>query len=177
MAEFVTREDVETYLRARSVEDPITGCWCWSRGLNGQGNPSASIGGKRSIMVRRWAWQKVNGPAGKRRVVSTCGRTICVNLEHLAALTPTQVNRMMAKQGRFSTPAFRNARREAARKKSKLTVESVAKIRTRRAEGATLKVIAKEFGVHWSRVSKICKGEAWADLMPGASVFSWAGAS
>lgn len=177
MAEIVTREDVETYLRARSVEDPITGCWCWSLSVNGVGMPSASIGGKRSVPVRRWAWQKVNGPAGKRRVVSTCGHVTCVNLEHLAALTASQVNRMMSRQGRFVTTAFRHARREAGRKNSKLSVESVAKIRQRRAEGATLKVIAKEFDVHFSAVSKICRGESWADLAPGASVFSWAQAA
>ena len=45
-------------------------------------------------------------------------------------------------------------------------------IRARRADGALLRELSAEFGVNVSRIKSICRGEAWAELAPGASVFA-----
>lgn len=59
----------------------------------------------------------------------------------------------------------------AKRRDGKLTYEAVARMRERRAEGATLKQIGSEFGVHTSFAHRVVTGKAWAPI-GGASVFN-----
>lgn len=158
----MNRAQVETYLKARSVE--VGDCWAWQCSCTGEGHPVASIGGKRSIAVRRWAWQHWHRKdPGRDRIVLTCGTPKCVNPEHLQRMTPSELNRWLGKMGRMSTPAARIARARNAQRASPLTMEDARAIRARRAAGEKLVEIAKDYPVGLEAISRICLGKSWVD--------------
>jgi hypothetical protein len=159
----MTPDDLLTYLRARTIEEGE--CWLWQRATTGEGHPVASIGGRRSIPVRRWAWGVWHGAEpGDRRIVCRCAEPRCVWPGHLEAVTPSGMNRWLVKHGRMSTPAVAAARREIARRASPLTQADVIEIRRRRAAGEKLREIAPDFPVGYNQISKICRYEAWAEV-------------
>lgn len=156
------RADVLAYLRDRCHE--VGECLVWRLATNGAGHPVASIGGRRSIPVRRWAWEAWNGKkAGDLMVVSNCGTLRCVHPACSEALTSTGVNRAIAARGGMSTPAVRMARTRNGRKVSPLTMDDARAIRARRADGQTLAKIAEDYPVSMDTISKICNGKRWVD--------------
>lgn len=158
-----TRAQVETFLQPRVVEDGD--CWVWQRSCTGTGHPVASIGGRRSIAVRRWAWEAWHGrSAGVLRVLCTCAHPQCVNPAHLAAVEPATMNHWLASRGRFSTHAVRMARRAVGRASSPLTEADVIEIRRRRNAGELLREIAADYPVGPERISVICRYESWAEV-------------
>jgi hypothetical protein len=72
------------------------GCHAWT-GPTVRGNNSYPIlhpGGRQS--ARRWIWKHLNGSVPEEsRIYTTCGNTLCVNIEHMAIATAAQVGRIM----------------------------------------------------------------------------------
>jgi hypothetical protein len=52
----------------------------------------------------------------------------------------------------------------SAHSQAKLTEEGVREIRRRKARGETLKVIAADYGVHFSIISDVIRGETWSHV-------------
>jgi hypothetical protein len=80
---------------ANYVADPATGCWVW-RGYcdrNGYGrvyDPNRPRG-KRTDWVHRVFYERFNAPIPpKHEVDHVCGNTVCVNPEHLEAVTKVE---------------------------------------------------------------------------------------
>lgn len=158
----MTRDDVEKYLKVRTIEEG--GCWIWQLACTGAGHPVASIGGRRALSVRRWAWEQWHGrEAGDRRIVPTCRNPKCVNPQHAQAMTPGDVNRWLAANGRMSTAAVRISRARNAQKRSPLTIEDVRAIRARRAAGETLEQIRSDYPVSLDAIGRICRCRTWID--------------
>lgn len=153
---------VHPYLNARTVEEGA--CLLWQRAVNSGGAPVASIDGVRSRPVRRWVYEAMNGPAPGLSIVPTCGNPLCVAPWHAEAVTPGMVNVLIADRGGFRTPAFRRARRQAARLASPITLADVREIRRRRWQGGeTLKTIKADYPISLGCLSRICRGETWHD--------------
>ncbi len=161
---------VGEFLTPRCIDDG--GCLIWDRAVNTSGNPVASIAGVRSTPVRRWVWSQEHGNLREGlRVIPSCGRLRCVAPGCLRAVTPTAVNQAIAARGGFATPAFRKARRDAGRAQSTVTLADVRDMRRRRfVDNETLASIAADYPISLSRVSVICRGEAWPD--PAGNPFS-----
>jgi hypothetical protein len=157
-----TEHEIRAFLASRTTA--CGDCLLWTMATNSAGAPVASIEGVRSRPARRWVWESLNGPAGTKRLMPTCGRPLCLEPSHQTALEPSDINRAIAARGGFQTPAFRRARREAGRARGKLTLADARMIRHRRlVQGETLVAIRRDYPVSLSVLSHICRGEAWPD--------------
>lgn len=77
------------WLKARTEEDPETGCWIWQRSLrNGYGSFTQRANGQqRSRYAHRAAWEAVNGAIPDDLVVDhLCFRPSCLRPDHLQLL-------------------------------------------------------------------------------------------
>ena len=159
------------YLTQRS--DEIGECLVWTGATNSAGHPVASIGGRRAIPVRRWAWEAWHGiEAGELRVVTQCGTLRCVHPACSLAMTVTGVNRRIAARGGMSTPAARMARTRNGRKQSPLTMDDARAIRALRDEGKTLAAIAQAYPVSVDTIGRICRGMRWVDHQNNPNPFA-----
>lgn len=168
------RNEVLAYLRPRTVE--VGDCLIWTRAKSSSGAPVATIGGARSINIRRWVVEQCHGeiPTGWS-VRSHCGHKCCVHPDHLAALPWRDHVQRLHRDGAYDTPACRARQVRKARAEAKLTLDLAREVRALRAQGATLKSIAGRVGVNPTTISRICRGIYWADTVPNASAFSWRG--
>lgn len=147
---------------ARTVEEGD--CLLW-QGRISNGSPVLYLDGAYRT-VRRLVWEAANGPIKPGLHPSCrCREPACVRLEHIRLLTIKQIAQLAAREGRFSSLTRRASLAAAARKRSRLTPEQVARIRA--ADSAAS--IARELGIAKSTASKIRRGESWRTL--GASVF------
>jgi hypothetical protein len=81
------------WLAARSTLDEETGCMTWTGACGNGTDPVARIGGKVRA-VRRALWEQSSGKSlGTRRMSVTCTDPLCVNREHLVALTKGQLQK------------------------------------------------------------------------------------
>lgn len=150
-------------VRARCVDDG--GCHIWQGAVSECGLPRYA-----HTSVRREMWRTIHGKVAPRLMVScTCNEKLCVNPEHLCLRTRAIISRETARDGAVRQKRAR-AMAPIARAKGKLTPAAVAEIRQ---SGETLKVLGERFGVHFSLISKVRRGEAWRDF---SSPFSGLGA-
>lgn len=157
--------DPIAYLQARAVED-THGCWLWRLAVNSAGHPVATIDGKFSRLVRRWAWDRLHSRQSRLReadrVLMSCASDRCVNPAHFIRSKPADVNAAIAARGGFSTPARRAAARRSGAATSPIADADIPVIRARAAV-ETLAAIAADYGVHISTVSRICRHESRPD--------------
>lgn len=158
-----SRESVDAYLASRTTEEG--NCLLWDLACNSAGAPVATIAGVRSRPVRRWVWEALHGPAGTRRVIPSCDNPQCVAPEHAVAVSPSGVNFATARRGGYRSPKFRRASQIKGRAGSELNLEVVREIRRKHwQEGMTLTSIHAEYpAASVAVLSRICRGESWAD--------------
>lgn len=92
-----------------------------------------------------------------------CDNPSCVNPEHLFEGTASDNMLDASAKGRvrgFERDLYRPAGERNV--KAKLTASAVDKIRECRSQGATLKLLAEEYGVTKENISMICRGVTWA---------------
>lgn len=126
-------------LRAKVVEEPGTGCWRWI-GSRDRATVHIMIDGHKRHAPRVYyeAWR--GKPAHRLLRVKGCDPTrACLNPWHWEESQPVVV------QGKPRTVP-------------KLTDEQVAEIKTARATGETLQVIADRYGVGFMTVLRAVKG-------------------
>ena len=149
-------------------------CWVWQLAMTTDGRPIWHYQLKRTpLVVRRLVWELKNKqpmPAG-RYACAGCDTPGCVI--HVQALTRSEQMYLASAKGRVGGPQHAASLAKAKRRTStKLTAEKAEAMRLKRAEGATYKALANEFGVHLSFAARVCTGTAWAPL-GGASAFTF----
>ena len=153
----MTREERCTQLwsRCSNTDDP-TACWVWGGSRTGPERMYGKICvAGRLLRTHVQAWMLHHGtevPEGLE-VAHTCHNGLCCNPAHLEAMTHRQNEDAKLAAGRTTT-GERNGM-------ARLTEDDVRAIRRRRSEGATLAVIADEFGVSFQHVSSLIRGDRW----------------
>lgn len=129
------------------------GCWLWTKGKDrdGYGQCQSALCARQLKVTRahQLAWATINGliPSGMF-VCHRCDNPSCINPEHLFIGTALDNNQDMIRKGR-SRPGKGN---------TKLSKEQ--RVEIFRLKGtATSFIIAKQFGISFSRVCQIWRGE------------------
>lgn len=120
------------------------GCWLWRGPVQTTGYARIYIPETRTqVHAHRYAWQRANGPVPEgMQLDHLCRIRHCVNPQHMEAVTQAE-----------------NVRRGAG---TKLTAEGAERIRSRRAAGESLKIIARDFGINEAHASRVARGLVWA---------------
>ena len=149
--------------------DEVGDCLIW-RGYLANGTPQMRLGG-RYVSVRRHIFTLLGNPVPKGRYpVTVCREFGCIHPGHLRQCTHRQMGLLAAQEGKFSAPSRRAAITAARRANApKLTLALAREIRASTEPGPAL---AARYGIHRSLVTRIKRGEAWADAVPIASVFT-----
>lgn len=118
------------------------GCLEWDGAVNSKGYPITGTG-----LVHRLAWDAINGPipAG-HDIHHLCRNKLCARIDHLACLTHDEHTFL-------------------ERRPRKLTEELVREILRLFERGVPQTIIARDFGIDRSYVSRINRGEAWAHVV------------
>jgi hypothetical protein len=139
---------------------PEAGCWIWmgciiGRRLKHQYGLFNS--GRGNVLCHRFSWEIHNAlevPYGMH-VLHRCDVTCCVNPYHLFLGTHQDNMRDMRAKGRGrGQPGTTNS-------KNKLSNKDVEFIREERRRGVTCEVLADNFGVVHSTISRISAGRGW----------------
>jgi hypothetical protein len=133
-------------------------CILWTGCRNRKGYGMRKIGGRsgKVWLTHRWAWAQAHGDPGELCVLHKCDTPACHNVDHLFLGTRADNNADMAKKGRANgrPPVLRGEMRPGA----KLTASDVARIR---ASSEPQAVMAAEYGVTQSNISRIRSGKTW----------------
>ena len=138
-------------------------CWPWTAGTTGKGYGQLRKGApsRRMLLAHRISYELVNGPITKDlQVLHSCDNPPCVNPKHLFLGTVTDNMRDMEQKGRGKRPDSKGEKNGRA----KLTVKQVAEVRRDYVRGSHthgLKSLAKKYGVHFSLIGFIVRGECW----------------
>jgi hypothetical protein len=119
-----------------------TPCWVWQRAHSSNGYARACVGNAQARDAHLVYYEKYKGPIPEGLELDhLCRVTLCVNPEHLEAVTPAV-----------------NARR---RPSTKLNAQAVQQIRERRAQGELYKTLASDFGVSDTTIGDVVSGKRW----------------
>lgn len=160
-------------LEEKSVLVPLCGCRLWVAAFVPAMGYGVMFYQGRQQYAHRVAWQLAKGPIPSGLfVLHRCDTPACVNVDHLfLGTTRDNVLDMMAKgRARMGPPSGdRNPMRlhkgllaGARNGSAKLTAEQVEEIRAAYAGGAKQVVLARLFGVNQPHISRIVRGDAWA---------------
>lgn len=142
--------------KIKLLTDKKDGCWIWLGERQPNGYGKIKINGKyRTITHLIRPDLKASFP--KRLILHTCDNPPCVNPLHLRIGTHKDNSRDMMIKGRGNwAKGERNGY-------SKLTVEQVLEIRKQYENGRSQTVIAHEFEIAQSHISRIVRKEVWKD--------------
>ena len=121
------------------IKKQENGCWIWTgpERCGGYGN-------HRGIGAHVIAYTRAYGPVPSRMDVGhLCGVRLCVNPDHLKAMTRTENNRMKSN--------------------FKLTEANVREIREELAKGKSRSVLAHQYKVSKSMITHIKMGREWKE--------------
>ena len=140
----------------RYIPEPNTGCWLWLAGMSARGY--GIIHGDGVDKAHRASWLIHNGPIPHGlSVLHHCDNPPCVNPAHLFLGTQRDNIKDMEKKGRRRWGNLSGDRAPWA----KLSSDDVLAIRSRLAGGEVQEVLANEYSVAQSTVSKIKLGYRW----------------
>lgn len=133
-------------------------CWTWTgRTARGYGQIRVSFRPDRCIYAHRLSWKlHFNILPKDLFVLHRCDNRKCVNPDHLFLGTHADNMADMAAKGRGVRPVLRPA--------AKLSLAQVENIKVLHAGGLTQRSLAKQFGVSFQQISRICRGERWAGV-------------
>lgn len=136
------------------------GCWVWKGSNDGQGQPRMRLPKSRTLVnVRRVILETTGQYLGNLRSTTCCGTPLCVNPEHIMAISCSTLIQRAAKRTGYAQKADRCAAISASkRKNSPLTAELVAEIRT---SSESTRAIARRMGVCQASIQAIRRGETW----------------
>lgn len=139
----------------RAIPEPMSGCWLWLGPVTCDG-----YGKQGGRLAHRISWEIWRGevPRGLH-VLHRCDTACCVNPDHLFLGTHADNMADMRKKGRRlgAGVGSKNGR-------SKLSDDSVARIRQMAASGLYLREIAPQFDVGMSTISRVLRGESWRHI-------------
>lgn len=146
------------------VDPSEDGCWIWS-GKFHNGVPTAyAADKKRDVSVRRYLFERINGPVGKgKRVTQTCDDPRCVWDHHAEALTMRTMLKCAAKKVRYD--AHWKAKQLLARRQSTGVVLTLkhARVIRERMDRESRPAIATDLGVSLSTVDKVVQNKTWRE--------------
>lgn len=151
------RDKIKVKLRKQVLRAGANDCWLWFGPTlpGGYGKFSiSSSGARREIYAHRAAFELENGylPIVVRH---SCDNPSCCNPRHLLGGTHKQNSQDMLDRGRGNPPRGERAA------KAKLTKRDIASILR---DERQYKIIAAEYGVDRSSISRIKRGEVWAHI-------------
>lgn len=124
---------------------PIAFGDCWERGGWKNNNGYGFIRDGKRYLAHRWSYETFVGPIGGSCVLHRCDNPSCVNPDHLFLGSRADNNADMAAKGR-------------ARAIAKVTEGDVVAIR---ADTRPQRVVAREYGVTQSAISRIKSRKNW----------------
>jgi hypothetical protein len=136
-------------------------CWVWTGSTNGDGYGTFTLGSKLDCSRRvgekthRVAWFMANGKWPQVHVLHRCDNPACVRIKHL--FLGNHADNMADKKAKGRTS------HGASHPRAKLTDEEARQIIFRKANGDTVRKLAREFGVACSRISEIGR-TSWTHL-------------
>ena len=146
-------------------------CWEWHGCMQGA-VPMMKHDGK-VANVRRWVLLERGWPMTGFIATYNCGNPRCVNPEHTARSTRTQMNRRIMADMNSATNALRSKRIAEAKRETqaKLSRESVEQIR---ASDDRHEDLAARYGVSKSLIGRVRRGEVWRTFFasPFAGLFA-----
>ena len=151
----------------------MTECVLWDKAISSTGYGQKWHKG-RMVAAHRWAYEQANGviPDGLW-VLHQCDVKRCVNPDHLYLGTVKDNTRDAVQRGQIATGKRHGSKtkpdafpRGSCRPNSKLTVEQVQEIRELfQPKKWTLQKIADKYGVSISTVSRVIRGDSYADAL------------
>lgn len=144
-------------IRARTAEDPETGCWVWQRSLQKQGYGILGFRGA-TMLAHRVAMWMATGEEPNGLVLHRCNNKPCCNPDHL--YIGDKIDNYADLRATGWRPPTRGSRNGFA----KLTETDVLAIRQRLADGHTHARIAASFQVSLGLVSMIRNRKYWAHI-------------
>lgn len=135
----------------------LSPCWnCVSHSLAAKGYPRL-VRNRRSSNMSHWLYEELFGFIDQGLLVRhRCDNSACINPEHLELGTTADNSADMTMRGR-STAGERDSQ-------AKLKNAQVLEIKHLLASGLTHNMIAQNFGVSRSTISKISRNERWRSL-------------
>jgi predicted XRE-type DNA-binding protein len=144
-------------IKEKTVE--VGDCMEWT-GYYNRRTPATTIAG-RGISVRSLVALRLGMPTDGKMVTNRCCNINCVNPEHLVLMTKSQFHSHVSKHRLDQTSLSRRMKiSKAVRKRSKLTAEIAAQIRSHPGKQSE---IAEQFGVCKKTVYVIRAGITWRD--------------
>ncbi|SDH10421.1 HNH endonuclease [Paraburkholderia phenazinium] len=152
-AQLAYRAPISVRIEMNIERVPECGCWIWMGAVNAQGYGFMKANGRQGF-AHRWSFEAHNGEIPKGMVIChRCDVPACVNPNHLFLGTYLDNAKDCVKKNR--QPALtRNG-------KAKLTIESAARLRAMRENGASLKELSLEFGITQVHACRVSKGAVW----------------
>lgn len=140
------------------AEKRSDGCWLWIASKDHGGYGRYKVNGV-AVRAHRFAFELVNGaiPAGLI-VCHRCDVPACVNPAHLFLGSHADNAKDKVQKGRVRPV------RGSACPLAKLTEAQVFELRQRRANGAGVNYLARDYGVSPTTISRIVNGKNWRHL-------------
>lgn len=131
-------------------------CWLWSGKVN-NGYGEFCTGGAKWERAHRVAYELVVGPIPAGLCVChRCDVKLCCRPSHLWLGTRADNNADRDLKGRTG-----NGERN---RHAVLESDQIMEIRSKFSKGFTWRQLAKEYGISWQQVKKICNGKRWSHL-------------
>lgn len=149
-------------------------CWLWTARIGTTGYGAVSVlrnGFHRTFKAHRVAWELENGPIPEGKFLCHhCDNPPCVNPTHMFIGSHNDNMADAKAKGRMRW-ANTHARRidpsltvrGERHGQARLTLNDVEEIKRRYAGGELQRVIASDYGVRQTQVSRIVRGERWAN--------------
>lgn len=160
-------EHLREILDSRSIPEPNSGCLLWIGHVSQKGYGQFHRSGKQ-ISAHRTAYEIFVGPIPDGLLVChRCDTPSCINPDHLFVGTPSDNIRDMIQKGRGkgknprAGKSWNGARRGERNPRAKISEEQVLTIR---ADPRPQSVIAAEYGISQSAISRIKRRQDWSHL-------------